>query len=80
MIKDIVINLSVHGGHDPAVDYAVSIAEVFRAHITAIAFAYDPPIIYGPAVVPALTCEKAPNRDPLLKFAKPMIFLRKGTC
>jgi nucleotide-binding universal stress UspA family protein len=55
MIKDIVINLSVRGGHDPAVDYAVSIAEVFRAHITGIAFAYDPPTTYGPAVVPALT-------------------------
>jgi ketosteroid isomerase-like protein len=25
-------------------------------------------------------CEKAPNRDPLPKSAKAMIFLRKGTC
>jgi len=41
MIKDIVVNLGL-GSNDPAVDYAVSMAEVFEAHLLAIAVSYDP--------------------------------------
>jgi nucleotide-binding universal stress UspA family protein len=41
-IKDIVVNLSVAEGGSFAGDYAVSIAAAFGAHITGIAFAYDP--------------------------------------
>ena len=32
MIKDIVVNLGL-GAHDPAGDYAVSVAEIFEAHV-----------------------------------------------
>ncbi len=42
MIKDIVVNLGVGQRKGSAGDYAVSVANVLKAHITAIAFAYDP--------------------------------------
>ena len=43
MIKDIVVNLGL-GTHDPAGDYAISIAEAFEAHLLGIAVSYDPVI------------------------------------
>jgi len=53
MIKDIVVNLSI-GGKGAAGDYAVSAAEAFRAHLTGIAFTYDPIIpVTGTGYVPA---------------------------
>lgn len=42
MIKDIVVNLSVSGDGHPAGEYAVSVAGAFDAHLTGIAFVYDP--------------------------------------
>ena len=42
IIKDIVVNLSVAEGGDYAGDYAVSVAAALDAHVTGIAFAYDP--------------------------------------
>jgi nucleotide-binding universal stress UspA family protein len=44
MIKDIIVNLSPGAGPDPAVDYAISIATVFEAHVAGVAFIYDPVI------------------------------------
>jgi nucleotide-binding universal stress UspA family protein len=41
MIKDLVVNLPVDR-KPTAADYAISIAETFGAHITGIAFAYEP--------------------------------------
>jgi len=41
MIKDIVVNLGL-GAHDPAGDYAISIAETFQAHLLGVAFSYEP--------------------------------------
>jgi nucleotide-binding universal stress UspA family protein len=41
MIKDIVVNLSVHKGGTSTVDYAVSVASALEAHIAGIAFVYD---------------------------------------
>jgi nucleotide-binding universal stress UspA family protein len=43
MVKDIVVNLGL-GTHDPAGDYAVSVAEAFGAHVLGIAVAYEPVI------------------------------------
>jgi len=43
MIKDIVVNLGL-GAHDPAGDYAVSVADAFKAHLLGVAFVYDPVI------------------------------------
>jgi nucleotide-binding universal stress UspA family protein len=42
MIKDIVVNLSVAQGGGYAGDFAVSVASAVGAHLTGIAFVYDP--------------------------------------
>jgi nucleotide-binding universal stress UspA family protein len=42
MVKDILVNLSPSAAADPAVDYAVSIAAAFEAHLAGVAFVYDP--------------------------------------
>jgi nucleotide-binding universal stress UspA family protein len=42
MIKDIVANLSVGPARDVATDFAVSVAAAFDAHLTGVAFNYDP--------------------------------------
>jgi nucleotide-binding universal stress UspA family protein len=42
MIKDILVNLSVGKPRDVAGDFAISVANAFQAHLSAIAFAYDP--------------------------------------
>lgn len=42
MIKDIVVSLSVAEGGGYAGDYAVSVASALEAHLTGIAFVYDP--------------------------------------
>jgi nucleotide-binding universal stress UspA family protein len=44
MPKDIVVNLTPSRPQDPAVDYAISLADRFGAHLTAIAFALEPAI------------------------------------
>lgn len=41
MIKDIVVNLGL-GTHDPAGDFAISVAGDFEAHLLGVAFVYDP--------------------------------------
>ena len=42
MIKDILVNLSVHNSRDVAMEFAVSAAARFKAHLTGIAFVYEP--------------------------------------
>jgi hypothetical protein len=42
MIKDIIVNLEHRAPHDPACDYAISIAQAFSAHTTGVAFVYEP--------------------------------------
>jgi nucleotide-binding universal stress UspA family protein len=54
MIKDVVVNLSLGLDYDPACEYAISLAHAFSAHLSAIAFAYDPnlaPMIVGGEMV-----------------------------
>ncbi|HEY1361874.1 MAG TPA: universal stress protein [Xanthobacteraceae bacterium] len=48
MIKDVVVNLSLGTDRDPACEYAISLAQACNAHITGIAFAYDP-LLAAPA-------------------------------
>jgi nucleotide-binding universal stress UspA family protein len=48
MIKDIVVNLTPGTEDDPACRYAISLGEAFNAHVTGVAFAYDPP--WPPAI------------------------------
>ncbi|MCC7346729.1 MAG: universal stress protein [Variibacter sp.] len=42
MLKDLLVNLSVAGKRDAAIDYAVALASAFNAHATAVAFAFEP--------------------------------------
>jgi nucleotide-binding universal stress UspA family protein len=49
MIKDLVVNLPVGRRPVAAADYAISIAEAFGAHISGIAFAYEP--VVAPTVM-----------------------------
>jgi len=42
MIKDILVNLTPGDARDPAVDYAISTASAFEAHLAGVAFIYDP--------------------------------------
>jgi nucleotide-binding universal stress UspA family protein len=51
MIKDIVVKLSLDAAADPAASYAIALAGAFDAHLTGIAFAYEPevfPDLSGP--------------------------------
>src|SRR5437016_964925 len=52
MIKDLVVNLSAGTAPDVGGDYALSVAEAFRAHAFGIAFAYEP--ILPPSVMGGL--------------------------
>lgn len=42
MIKDLVVNLGIGQSHDAAAGYAISLAESLDAHVSGIAFAYEP--------------------------------------
>jgi nucleotide-binding universal stress UspA family protein len=58
MIKDILANLSVTKEGGPAGDYAVSVAAALQAHLTGIAFIYDPVVpVEGTGYIPAEVIE-----------------------
>jgi nucleotide-binding universal stress UspA family protein len=44
MIKDIVVNLTIGVERDAAANYAVSLANIFEAHLVGVAFVYDPQV------------------------------------
>jgi nucleotide-binding universal stress UspA family protein len=53
MIKDIVVNLGVGEKTSQATEYAMSLAATFEAHLTGIAFLYDPIVpISGAGYIP----------------------------
>ena len=55
MIKDIITCLTQGGSQDAACDYAVSLADTFRAHLSGIAFAYDP--VIAPSAMAGISVE-----------------------
>jgi nucleotide-binding universal stress UspA family protein len=55
MYKDILVNLSLAEDRDPACDYAASLATAFDAHITGVAFRYEP--VIAPTVMGGLPPE-----------------------
>lgn len=55
MIKDIVVNLALARAHDPAADYAISVAQALDAHITGIVFVYDP--VISPTIMDGVSAE-----------------------
>ena len=54
MLKDLIVNLSTDVADDATVDYAVSLARAFDAHLAAVAFAYE-------TVPIAMLAEDAPS-------------------
>ena len=55
MIKDIVVNLALARAHDPATEYALSVARTFNAHITGVVFIYDP--VISPTIMDGVSAE-----------------------
>jgi nucleotide-binding universal stress UspA family protein len=54
MVKDIIVNLSVAKNDSTVGNYAVSVAAALQAHLTGIAFIYDPVVpISGTGYIPA---------------------------
>jgi nucleotide-binding universal stress UspA family protein len=43
MFKDIAVNLGL-GAHDPAGEFAISVADAFEAHVLGVAFSFEPVI------------------------------------
>ena len=68
MIKDIIVNLSVAKNGSTVGNYAVSVAAALQAHLTGIAFVYDPivPISDG-GYIPAevIEVQRATTKRPL---------------
>jgi nucleotide-binding universal stress UspA family protein len=71
MLKDIVVNLKVGAARDTAVDYAISLARIFEAHLEAIAFAYEPvlPAIVGTDIPESLIEEQREDNETAAKAA-----------
>src|ERR1700752_4506058 len=70
MIKEIVVNLTLATplapAHNPAASYAVSLAEAFEAHVTGIAFAYEPviaPEVMGGTPAAVIDTQRAQSRQ-----------------
>ncbi len=64
MVRDIVVNLSVRDDGGSVGDYAVSVAATLDAHLTGIAFVYDPIVpVSGTGYIPAevIETEQADN-------------------
>ena len=45
MIKDVVVHLSLDASRDTMNDFAISVADIFQAHISGIAFIYKPVLL-----------------------------------
>ena len=58
MVKDIIVNLSVTKEGSVVGKYAVSVAAALEAHLTGVAFVYDPVVpISGAGYIPAEVIE-----------------------
>lgn len=53
MIKNVVVNLTLGLDHDPALEYALSIGALFEAHVTGMAFVYDP--VIAPSIMDGIS-------------------------
>jgi nucleotide-binding universal stress UspA family protein len=73
MIKDLVVNLGL-GTQDPAGEYAVSLGEVFEAHVLGIAVSYEPVIpgtVMGgipPEIIESQRVESTKARTAIARF------------
>jgi hypothetical protein len=82
MIKDIIVNLSVPKNDSVAGNYAVSAAAALRAHLTGVAFVYDPAIpISDGGYIPAevIETQRADNATAAEATIKSFGVFRKTT-
>ena len=73
MIKDIVLNLAVDNERDTARDYALSFARALDAHLTGVAFAYEPiapGTIFDGVSDAIIATQRATNEEAARKAAK----------
>lgn len=75
MLKDIVVNLTPGRPQDPAMDYAISFAAQFGAHLTATGFALEPAIpatmlggIGGDVIDHAIAEAQQQTKDAVARF------------
>jgi nucleotide-binding universal stress UspA family protein len=75
MPKDIVVNLTPGKSPDPAAEYAVSLASLFDAHLTGLAFALEPAIpasamggIAGDVIDSAIAEAERQAKDAMAQF------------
>lgn len=75
MLKDIILNLTPGKSPDPAADYAVSLASLFGAHLTALAFALEPAIpasamggVAGDVIDSAIAESERQAKDAIARF------------
>jgi nucleotide-binding universal stress UspA family protein len=64
MIKDLVVHLATGAKPDPASPFAISIAQAVGAHVSAVAFSYDPvtpPTIMGTIPASLIESQRAEN-------------------
>ncbi len=71
MLKDIVVNLTVGAPRDAAADFAISIAQTFDAHLSGVAFAYEPalPAIMGADIPESVIEEQREDNEKAAKAA-----------
>src|SRR5436190_7731638 len=65
MIKDVLVNLAVDAERDFAGEFAISLAHAFNAHLSGVAFAYEPAIpgtFFGTATVDVLESRRERNQ------------------
>jgi nucleotide-binding universal stress UspA family protein len=75
MLKDIVVSLTPGKSPDPAVDFAVSLASLFGAHLTGLAFALEPAIpasamggVAGDVIDSAIAEAERQTKDAVARF------------
>jgi len=65
MVKDVIVNLTVDADRDTTAEYAVSLARAFQAHLSGIAFAYEPVIpgsVFGGVVTELAQAQRAATK------------------
>lgn len=73
MFKDILVNLTVDSSRDVAGHYAVSVAKIFEAHLTGVAFSYEPielGAVFDTLPSALIAAERKANEDAARKSAQ----------
>jgi len=72
MLKDLLVHLSIAEGAGVEADYAVSLAHAFDAHLTGIAFAYEPVVVgsvFGSIAAEIIDSQRRQNHEAAKKVS-----------